>query len=466
MTNVTILDDLPCGPDELLKVAQFFSGISGSVLLYSGGSLDCAQRSLLFLFPDESLSCVEGCWRWHRHGQKEIYLHGDDPWETLKARMTFDTGGVSYPSWVGFLGYEMGAFSDREKRLPYLAARTPDAYFQRCAVVLEVDNAKARGCAYVRDPKDGDPAAWTKKLSRRSGWNELLEQATAFKMIYEKQAVTVIKPLETLSSYVDKVLRAKEFILSGEVYEVCLSQQMVLQGEMKAFKMFSRLVTLNPAPFSAYLALPGFSIVSSSPERFLCKRGNRVETRPIKGTIPRGKDDREDQKNRELLLASEKDHAELLMIIDLARNDLGRNSVTSGVTVDELWRCERYTNVYHLVSIISAELEKDVHPIDVLRDCFPGGSITGCPKLRSMKIIQQLEKRPRGVYTGSIGYFTSDGDFDFNIAIRTVVEKQGKVDIQLGGAIVADSDPVAEYEETLHKGASIFAALGFEAVSP
>ena len=180
----------------------------------------------------------------------------------------------------------------------------------------------------------------------------------------------------------------------------------------------------------------------------------------MKGTIQRGHSPEEDQRNRALLLASEKDHAELLMTTDLMRNDLGRVSETGTVVTEQIGRCEAYENVYHLISIIRSHAKPSLHPLELLRACFPGGSISGCPKIRAMEVIYALEKRARGIYTGSIGYINGNGDFDFNIAIRTCTIKNSEITVQLGGAIVADSDPHLEFEETLHKGKSIFKVLG------
>ena len=233
------------------------------------------------------------------------------------------------------------------------------------------------------------------------------------------------------------------------------------QAHAVPFSVFFQLTQLNPAPFSAYFKGEDFTIVSSSPERFLSSQQGILETRPIKGTAPRGKNEEEDDHHRQQLLANEKEKAELLMITDLMRNDLGRISVPGSVKTVELWGCESYTNVFHLVSTIQSKT-LDMHPVDKVRACFPGGSISGCPKLSAMEAIQLIEKRRRGIYTGGIGYFSGNGDFDFNIAIRTLFIEKNKLTVQLGGGIVADSEPEKEYLETLYKGASIFHVLGVE----
>jgi para-aminobenzoate synthetase component 1 len=200
-------------------------------------------------------------------------------------------------------------------------------------------------------------------------------------------------------------------------------------------------------------------MISTSPERFLCKKDQWLETRPIKGTIQRGKTVEEDEILKKKLLSSSKERAELLMITDLMRNDLGKISVIGSVQALEIWRCEAYTNVFHLLSIIRSQARPELTPLDIVRSCFPGGSITGCPKLRAMEVIDQLEERSRGIYTGAIGYFTGGGNFDLNIAIRTLVANNHFFSLQLGGGIVIDSNPEEEYQETLFKGASIFQIL-------
>ncbi|KIC71266.1 anthranilate synthase component I family protein [Candidatus Protochlamydia amoebophila] len=252
---------------------------------------------------------------------------------------------------------------------------------------------------------------------------------------------------------------AKEWIFSGHVYQINLSQEFTFEGVLRPFDVFRQLIEINPAPFSAYLKADHYTIVSSSPERFLQKKEKLLETRPIKGTIQRGGYFEEDQLFKERLISSEKEKAELLMITDLMRNDLGKISEIGSVKTVDLWRCEAYTNVYHLISIIRSIALKHLKSLEIIRSAFPGGSITGCPKLKAMECIQKLENRSRGIYTGSMGYMTGKGDFDLNIAIRTLVFKDNYISFQVGGGIVIDSDPINEYAETLFKGDSLFRVL-------
>lgn len=248
------------------------------------------------------------------------------------------------------------------------------------------------------------------------------------------------------------VRRAKDYIAAGDIYQVNLSQRFQCASTAPAPEVYLALRAANPAPYCAYLDLGDAQILSSSPECFLKIDGRQVVTRPIKGTRPRATDPAE-------LLASPKDNAELLMITDLERNDLGRVCAYGSVHVPELVRVESYATVHHLVATVAGTLRPGVSHVDCVRACFPGGSITGAPKIRAMQIIDELEPHARGVYTGAIGYFGFAGQTHFNIAIRTVVQQGRRLTFHAGGGIVADSEPDAEYAETLAKAQGIFNAL-------
>ena len=257
----------------------------------------------------------------------------------------------------------------------------------------------------------------------------------------------------TRASYQQAVRRAKEYIAAGDIYQVNLSQRFQCAVDAPAPEVYLALRAANPAPYCAYLDIGNSQILSSSPECFLKLEGRQVITRPIKGTRPRAVDPAE-------LLASPKDNAELLMITDLERNDLGRVCEFGSVHVPELVRVESFATVHHLVATVVGTLRREVSHVDCVRACFPGGSITGAPKIRAMEIIDELEPHARGIYTGAIGYFGPDGRSDFNIAIRTAVyQPGGRLTFQAGGGIVADSDPAAEYDETLAKARGIFNAI-------
>lgn len=264
----------------------------------------------------------------------------------------------------------------------------------------------------------------------------------------------------TKEEYCRIVQKAIDYITGGDIFQVNLSQRFSIKINVTPWQLYKKLVKINPAPFAAYLNFGDFAIASSSPERFLRMSGRDLETRPIKGTRPRGKNKKEDAFYRSELLNSEKDKAELVMIVDLERNDFGKVCQIGSVNVPELFRLEEYATVYHLVSIIKGVLREDCDFVDVLKAVFPGGSITGAPKIRSMEIIEELEPVKRGVYTGSIGYLGFNGECDLNIVIRTFIIKDGEAYFQVGGGIVVDSVPEKEYEETLHKAKALKNSLG------
>jgi para-aminobenzoate synthetase component 1 len=270
----------------------------------------------------------------------------------------------------------------------------------------------------------------------------------------------------TKSSYMAAVNKAKDYIRKGDIYQVNLSQRFEARACMDPFVLYKRLRDLSPAPFAAYFDFGDGAVASSSPERFLLKHGDYVETRPIKGTRPRGTDAWQDAALEKELLMSAKDHAEHVMIVDLERNDLGRVSRYGSVRPSEFAVLERYSTVFHLVSTVSGRLRRGMGPIECLKAAFPGGSITGAPKIRSMEIIDELEPARRGIYTGAIGYISFDGKMDTSIVIRTFVIKGDKVYFQVGGGIVADSDPEKEYEETLDKARAMMEALGVKRDCP
>jgi para-aminobenzoate synthetase component 1 len=265
-------------------------------------------------------------------------------------------------------------------------------------------------------------------------------------------------PRET---YLAAARRAVEYIHAGDVFQVNYAHEFRAAYRGDPLSLYLALREANPAPYGAYLDLGrGNAVLSTSPELFLRVRGREVTTRPIKGTRPRGADPAADARLREELRASPKDQAELAMIVDLERNDLGRVCEPGTVEVVSDAEIESYATVHHRVAEVRGELEEGFDRVDLLAATFPGGSITGAPKVRAMEIIDELEAGRRGPYTGAIGLLSDDGNMDLNIAIRTAVLARGEVRVHVGGGIVADSVPEAEYEETLAKGRAIFDALG------
>ena len=253
--------------------------------------------------------------------------------------------------------------------------------------------------------------------------------------------------------------RIKDYIRAGDCYQVNLARRFAAPAAGDGWSAYRRLRQLNPAPFAAFLSTPYGQVLSSSPERFLAVRDGRVETRPIKGTRPRGDTPEGDSALAQELAGSAKDRAENLMIVDLLRNDLGRVCRPGSVRVPRLFAVESYATVHHLVSTVTGELGVGRDAVDLLRACFPGGSITGAPKIRAMEIIEELEPHRRGVYCGSIAYLGHDGAMDSNIAIRTLVYNQGVMRCWAGGGIVNDSVEAEEFQETLDKAAAMLRLL-------
>jgi para-aminobenzoate synthetase component 1 len=259
--------------------------------------------------------------------------------------------------------------------------------------------------------------------------------------------------------YLGTVRRAIAYIRAGDCYQVNLSQRLLHPADSHPMELYHRLREHNPAPFAGYFDLGEFVIASASPERFLRVENGEVETWPIKGTRPRGATPEEDEHQKRALLNSAKDRAENVMIVDLVRNDLGRVCDYGSVHVEALCRLESYRTVHHLVSEVRGRLRPDKGPVDLLRAAFPGGSVTGAPKVRAMEIIAELEPTARGPYCGSLGYVGFDGSMDTNILIRTFTIGKGWIQFPVGGGIVADSTPEGEYAETLHKAEGLLRAL-------
>ena len=263
-------------------------------------------------------------------------------------------------------------------------------------------------------------------------------------------------------TYCRLVERARDYIAAGDIYQVNLTHRFTasLPRNLDLYALYQHLREISPAPFAAYTNLGGRTILSSSPEQFLRLSGRTIQTRPIKGTRPRFRDREQDEKSAYDLITSSKEIAELVMITDLERNDLGQVCEYGSVVATELLKLERYAQVFHLVSTIEGTLRKEIDHLAALRASFPGGSITGAPKKRAREIITELESGPRGLYTGAIGCFGFNGESRFNIAIRTLVAENAELHFHVGAGIVADSVPVKEWEETLHKASGILQACG------
>lgn len=259
--------------------------------------------------------------------------------------------------------------------------------------------------------------------------------------------------------YLEAIKKIKKYIYEGDVYQVNLSQRFYFEGKFDPFYIYYNLREKNYGAFHAFIKLKDSYIISTSPELFLFNKKNRLITRPIKGTIGRNKNKEEDEKNKNFLMNDPKCRSELLMIVDLERNDFAKICIPDSVNVRKLFEIEEYSSVYHLVSTIEGVLKNDVKFKDIIKATFPGGSITGAPKLNAIRIIEELEKDPRGIYTGSIGFVSNNFNMEFNIAIRTLIVEKDIAYYNVGGGIVWDSKEEDEYEETLAKGKPLLDVL-------
>ncbi|MGE7388231.1 aminodeoxychorismate synthase component I [Streptomyces sp. NPDC004126] len=361
--------------------------------------------------------------------------------------LPFDfTGG-----YVGYFGYELKGDCGSPNRY---TSPTPDAVWIFADRFLAVDHQEGRTylLALSTDPATADGA--TRWLAATADALARQETAPAPAPAPAGGPAVSVEPLlaRGRDAYVQDVLRSQEYLTAGESYEICLTNVAEVPATDDGFTAYRRLRRANPAPYAAYLRLDGTEVACSSPERFLKITADRVaEAKPIKGTAPRGATPAEDDRARRELVASAKTRAENLMIVDLMRNDLGRVCEVGSVHVPVLMAAESYATVHQLVSTIRGTLKDGNDAIDCVRACFPGGSMTGAPKQRTLEIIESLEGRARGIYSGAIGYLSCNGTTDLNIVIRTMVLADGHWRIGAGGAVVLGSDPHDEYDEMLLK---------------
>ena len=400
--------------------------------------LGCAPRARLRILAD---GCIE------RDGR----LAGGDP---LAALERFVAEGPSLPfpygSAVGYLAYELGRFTEPGRDGGPPAPDGPLAVLSRYDPVLAYDRSRAQYTLVCAEPASAR-VAWLERLAAPApAWDGALARAP-------------LAPLLPRERYLAAVRRILDYLAAGDVYQVNLTQPWAAPLAAPAWALFAALARRHPVPHGAYLDVGGACLLANSPELFLRRRGERIETRPIKGTRPRG-----DSRARDAALAAEleadaKERAEHVMIVDLERNDLGRVAAIGSVAVEAYARVESHPTVHHLVSSVVGRVRPEVGLAQLLRATFPGGSITGAPKVRAMEIIRELEPVPRGAYTGAFGLFHPSGDLELGLAIRTALVSNGVVRYHAGGGIVADSDPERELAEAWLKTAALRLALGEEA---
>jgi para-aminobenzoate synthetase component 1 len=441
--------------EPFAEMATRFAREAGTVVLLSGGDLDCARYHILGIDPwltirgrlGETTVVIDGQCRLLAHAPLAVL-------DTVLARCRLDPEFVEGPVAAGLFGYLAYDLKDELETLPRTTIDDLDLP-SLClfAPSLIVVRDKARGVTMVHAPirSEQGKAAAAAAVER---FQQDLNKASPSSGNFSGSG----RPLNSNFSrreYLAAVQGIKDYIAAGDAYQVNLSQRFQTDFSGDGFALFKHLYRLNPAPFFAYVNAGDHQIVSTSPERFVLRDGRRVETRPIKGTRPRGKTPETDRQMKSDLAKSSKDDAELSMIVDLLRNDIGKVCVGGSVAVTQHKRLETYRNVYHLVSVVEGTLAAGKTSVDLIRATFPGGSITGCPKIRAMEIIDELEPHRRHVYTGSIGYISFHDTMDLSIAIRTATITGGRLVFSIGGGIVFDSDPQDEYEETLHKGQTL-----------
>jgi anthranilate synthase component I len=366
---------------------------------------------------------------------------------------------------VGYFGYDIVRFVEKLPEIGIDELGLWDSVFMITDSVLVFDNVNHRikiiSNAYVSDPGDAK-RAYTQAVEKIEAIIEKLRSPVSFYKTYDrrKRSKVEFKSNFTPEKFMDAVKKTKEYIQAGDVIQAVISQRWRTKQEVSPFDLYRALRVLNPSPYMFYLKAGEDFLVGSSPEVMVRVEGDRIETRPIAGTRSRGRDEKEDALFEKELLADPKERAEHIMLVDLARNDLGRVAEVGTVRVNELMGIERYSHVMHIVSNVIARLKADKDAFDVIKATFPAGTLSGAPKVRAMEIIEEMEPGRRGAYGGAVGYFSFSGNMDTCITIRTFVIKGDEIFIQAGAGIVADSDPEKEYNETVNKVKALTRAVG------
>ena len=362
--------------------------------------------------------------------------------------------------WFGFFSYEYARhFETIEVKESDL--KIPEACFYLIDEFVILDPEAQSMTIVVAAPHQGQAESHYQESCARIA--KLRQQITSYREP-ETQRLSPSEAGEIASNYQpavyqEKVRTIKEYIRAGDIFQANFSQRLQTQCSLTPSELYRRLQKINPSPYGGLFLHPDFALVSSSPERLIRLAENQVDTRPIAGTRPRGADADADERLGQELILNEKERAEHIMLVDLERNDIGRVCKYGSVHVNELMVLEKYSHVIHIVSNVRGELLDDQDGFDLIKATFPGGTITGTPKIRCMEILHEMENVARGPYTGSLGYLSYTGDLDLNIIIRTIILKDGTAYLQVGGGIVADSNPQAEFQETYYKAQAMLEAL-------
>ena len=446
------------------KIFEKFSQEAGIAFLDSSLINELGQYSIIGRKPYEILKKEQG--QFFQNGS----LRTDTTFEAYLKRYLqdhVDENELDIPmvsGAIGYLSYEYGRELMGIDSMVKDPCPIPDALFSFYDLLIVEDCKKKEiylsACGMTEDAQEllDRTRQEILRLQVKEQTELQGEEDTAWKAVQMPYKIKVTPNFEK-EEYKQAVDQMIQYIREGDIYIANMTQRLEVESEKAPLDVFVALRKNNPSPFGGYLDCGTYQIISASPERFLQMRDKKVQTRPIKGTRKRGATPEEDQMLRKELEQSGKDKSELLMIVDLERNDLNRVCRPGSVKVTELFTVEAYATVFHLVSNVEGELTEDRDVMDLMEAAFPGGSITGAPKYRAMEIIDELEHGKRGLYTGSIGYLTLDGACDFNIVIRTAVHKNGRYYLGVGGGITAESDLEFEYEETLQKAKAVLEAL-------
>jgi anthranilate synthase component 1 len=411
-----------------------------------------SRYNIFFAYPQQSLALDHNQTLLNRTGMEfeknSGFLDSLDCWWKSLCIQAEDNPDADLPftgGWFVFLSYELTVEIEPCLQLPAAQKNIPVALAVRCPAAIVVDRLKNKTIAVAENE-------YAYLLDKIENDCNALENAVQHNHIKSSIQTTSVTEAST-EPYLQQVARIKQYIRDGDIFQANLSRpwHVEIESSVADVDIFKRLSKSNPGSFAALVKLDKATIISSSPERLVRSKNYLVETRPIAGTRPRSSEENTDEALAKELLTHPKEQAEHIMLIDLERNDLGRICIPGSIKVNELMTLESYQHVHHIVSNVQGKIREDVTPADIIRAVFPGGTITGCPKVRCMEILAEMEKESRGAYTGSVGYINRDGSLDFNILIRTMIREGNAITFRAGGGVVADSDPQHELEETRAK---------------
>jgi aminodeoxychorismate synthase component I len=461
----------------LIDIAILFKKLlykNDKAFLYESknGTKNTARYSFIGI-PNNNYVKIESDYSLIKLGDNKEEIKGTiiEGWNTLNFENNVPNYKYSphfWGGWVGYIAYEAGNYFENLPRRKPSGLKLPDAYFVQVDRLIVYDHNLTKLKYIIAADSSSDRLKYNQHIDEiNKTWrkidNILLENSYTSPLIKENIYFSLnynkLKPSLSPEEYKKIVSKAKTYISDGDIYQANLSQRFDTEYKSDPLDLYLKLREINPAPFSGFLKFSNFSIISSSPERLLKVQGDKLETRPIAGTRPRSVDPVIDEAMTKELLLNKKERAEHLMLVDLERNDMGRVCQPGSVNVTEFMEIEQYSHVSHIVSNIEGKLKPNINIYKLLKSLFPGGTITGCPKIRCMEIISELEQSCRGPYSGSFGYIGFCKELDLNILIRTIFIKNGKATFHVGAGIVADSDPDREYKETLSKAAAMIEVL-------